>query len=77
MIDLDQDGAEPSGSSIAALNLMRLASFLEKHEYRDRAGKIFALFEQRLSKLPNALPKLMAAFITYTTSQKQVILNPQ
>ncbi|XP_046854555.1 spermatogenesis-associated protein 20-like isoform X2 [Xenia sp. Carnegie-2017] len=70
----DQDGAEPSGSSIAALNLMRLASFLEKHEYRDRAGKIFAVFEQRLSKLPNALPKLMAAFITYTTNQKQIII---
>ena len=70
----DQDGAEPSGNSIAATNLMRLSSFLDKKEYRAKAAKIYALFEPRLSKMPHALPQLMASFILYNGTQKQIII---
>jgi uncharacterized protein YyaL (SSP411 family) len=51
---------------------MRLSSFLDKKEYREKAAKIYALFEPRLSKMPNALPQLMASFILYNGTQKQV-----
>ena len=69
---LDQDGAEPSGNSVAATNLMKLSSFVDKKEYREKAAKIYALFEPRLSKMPHALPQLLASFILYSGTQKQV-----
>lgn len=51
---------------------MKLSSFVDEKEYREKAAKIYALFEPRLSKMPHALPQLLASFILYTGAQKQV-----
>ena len=51
---------------------MKLSSFLDNKEYREKAAKIYALFEPRLTKMPIALPKLLASFILYNDTQKQV-----
>lgn len=46
----DQDGAEPAGNSISALNLLRLSILTEKSEYRSKIDPLFLTFAGRLSK---------------------------
>lgn len=58
----DQDGAEPSTNSVAAMNLVRLADLLERAELRNRAEQIFAGYGQRLAKYPFILPKMLVAY---------------
>ena len=57
----DYDGAEPSGNSIAALNLLRLAQITNRLEYRDAAERTIVAFEPRLSVASAALPQMLAA----------------
>uniref|UniRef100_A0A914W577 DUF255 domain-containing protein n=1 Tax=Plectus sambesii TaxID=2011161 RepID=A0A914W577_9BILA len=70
----DQDGAEPSTNSVAALNLVRLADAFDKSEYRDRARKIFAGFSQRLAKHSFILPKMITAYQRWTRPPTQVVI---
>ncbi len=59
----DQDGAEPASNSVAAMNLLRLASFLDNEGHRERAAKIFAVFNERLTKIPLAVPEMVSALM--------------
>ena len=67
-----QDGAEPASNSVAAWNLLRLASFLDKPELRERAAKVFEAFSERLAKIPMALPEMASAFLFNPT---QIIIT--
>jgi hypothetical protein len=57
----DYDGAEPSGNSVAALNLVRLAELTGKSEYAQTAEGVFGATSQRMRRSPNAVPKLLTA----------------
>ncbi len=72
LLGIDQDGAEPSGNSVAAANLMRLSTLLDCDEYRDKAGRMFRLFSQRLTKVPIALPAMVSALMLYENSPPEV-----
>ena len=69
---LAQDGAEPSANSVSASNLLRLSGFLNKTDYRDKASKIFSVFEKQINKMPMALPEMISAFMFYYSTPKQV-----
>jgi uncharacterized protein YyaL (SSP411 family) len=56
----DYDGAEPAGSSIAALNLLRLAE-LGRPEWRALADGTLRAFSARLAQAPHALPQMLVA----------------
>jgi uncharacterized protein YyaL (SSP411 family) len=56
----DYDGAEPAGSSVAALNLLRLAE-LGRPEWRGHAEATLAAFSGRLAHAPTALPQMLVA----------------
>ncbi|HMJ90535.1 MAG TPA: thioredoxin domain-containing protein [Candidatus Acidoferrum sp.] len=58
----DYDGAEPSGNSVAAMSLLRLAAITERKDFRDAADKTIQLFADRLQQLPQAVPFMLAAF---------------
>ncbi|KAJ9586528.1 hypothetical protein L9F63_019825, partial [Diploptera punctata] len=60
-----QDGAEPSGNSVAASNLLRLSALLDRGELRDKAARMFTAFTTRLSRVPIALPELTSALMLY------------
>nr|pir protein B0495.5 [imported] - Caenorhabditis elegans [Caenorhabditis elegans] len=57
----DQDGAEPTATSIASNNLLRLYDILEKEEYREKANQCFRGASERLNTVPIALPKMAVA----------------
>jgi uncharacterized protein YyaL (SSP411 family) len=55
------DGAEPSGNSVAALNLLRLAAFTTDDRYRAAADLLLTGFAPLLQESPGAVSELMLA----------------
>jgi len=70
----DYDGAEPSGNSISVLNLLRLAQFADKAEYRDMVGKTLQLFGERLRKVPQVAPQMLVALDFSLQKPKQIVI---
>jgi uncharacterized protein len=68
------DGAEPTGNSIAVMNLVRLAEMTGKAAYRDLAAGIFTAFGLVMQKQPIVLPQMVAAFDAFNSSFKQVLI---
>jgi uncharacterized protein YyaL (SSP411 family) len=57
----DYDGAEPSGNSVAALALLKLAAISDRDDFREKAERTLRLFADRLRQLPQAVPYLLQA----------------
>ncbi|CAH1100412.1 unnamed protein product [Psylliodes chrysocephalus] len=70
----DQDGAEPCGNSVSAHNLLRLASYLERKDFRESAAGVLKTFADRLTSLPIALPEMTSALLFYHNSPNQVFI---
>ncbi|KAJ8749621.1 hypothetical protein K2173_026270 [Erythroxylum novogranatense] len=74
----DHDGAEPSGNSVTAINLIRLASMVgdsKSEHYRQTAEHLLAVFETRLKDMAMAIPLMCcAADMTSVPSRKHVVL---
>ncbi|XP_065193282.1 spermatogenesis-associated protein 20-like [Sycon ciliatum] len=59
----DQDATEPTASSVAAQNLLRLAEYSQIKEFGDRATITFNAFGKRLQTTPFSLPEMMSAYL--------------
>ncbi len=70
----DSDNAEPSGNSIAALNLLRLSQMTDSRELRDKAEKTLGAFASRLSQHPAAMPQMLVAYDFHLDKPRQIIL---
>nr|XP_043622701.1 spermatogenesis-associated protein 20 isoform X1 [Erigeron canadensis] len=74
----DHDGAEPSGNSVSAINLVRLASMFigtRSDRYKQNAEHLLAVFEKRLNDAPVAVPLMCcAADMLSVPSKKQIVL---
>jgi len=70
----DYDGAEPSGNSVAAMNLLRLARMTNDAGFRESAERILAAFATRLSHVPMAVPQMLAACEWVMGQPREVIL---
>jgi uncharacterized protein YyaL (SSP411 family) len=57
----DYDGAEPSGNSVALMNLLRLARMTGRADFAETSERLLAAFAPRLSAAPVALPEMLAA----------------
>ncbi len=57
----DYDGAEPSGNSLALMNLLRLSLITNRDDFRLSAARTLAAFAPRLSAGPVTLPQMLAA----------------
>lgn len=68
------DGAEPSGNSVAILNLLRLAEFTTKDSYRKRAEKALKSFSGTLISSPMALSEMLLAVDFYFDKAKEIII---
>ena len=68
------DGAEPSGNSVALLNLLRLGEYTTKDSYRVRAEKMLTAFLGSASARPMALSEMMLALDFHTDKAKEIVI---
>ncbi|MCI0665306.1 MAG: thioredoxin domain-containing protein [Acidobacteria bacterium] len=71
------DGAEPSGNSIATLNLLRLAQMTGDQKPSELADRTLAMFSGRLNELPQEMPQMLAALDFHFDKPKQIIIAGQ
>ena len=70
----DNDSAEPSASSVAALNLLRLAQFQNDKRLDERAKKTINAFSQTVSNFPSAMPQMLVALDYSSAKPTQIVL---
>ena len=70
----DNDSAEPAASSVAALNLARLAAIRNDGELLARAKKTVNAFARQLAHFPSALPQMLVAFDFLEGSSRQIVI---
>jgi hypothetical protein len=68
------DGATPSSSSVAAMNLLRLAAFTGEERYARRAGAVFAAFGGVLERAAAAFPRLLCALDFQAGPSREIVL---
>jgi uncharacterized protein YyaL (SSP411 family) len=73
----DYDGAEPSGNSIAALNLLRLAAITGDKVFRETAERTLSAFARKMSEQPAGVPQMLVAYQWSLGKPLQVILAGQ
>ncbi|KAL0276819.1 UNVERIFIED_CONTAM: hypothetical protein PYX00_004307 [Menopon gallinae] len=71
----DRDGAEPSGNSVSVHNLMRLATYLCRKDYKERAAKILSAFNSRLNKRPLILPEMVTGAMFFFDGPTQIYVT--
>ena len=70
----DNDSAEPAASSVAALNLLRLAQFRDDKLLEDRAKKTINAFAPTISSFPSAMPQMLVAIDVSLTKPRQIVI---
>ncbi|HVS51997.1 MAG TPA: thioredoxin domain-containing protein [Opitutaceae bacterium] len=70
----DYDGAEPAASSVAAMNLLRLAAMLNLPEGRERGARCIEAFRAQWEKAPHALPQMLGALELALEPPRHVVL---
>jgi uncharacterized protein YyaL (SSP411 family) len=70
----NHDGAEPSGNSVAVLNLLRLGEYTLQDNYRKRAEKALKSFLGGTSSNPLELSEMLLALDFYLDKPKEIII---
>ncbi|HXP34405.1 MAG TPA: hypothetical protein VN827_02530, partial [Chthoniobacterales bacterium] len=70
----DNDSAEPAASSVAAVNLLRLAQFRDDKKLDDRARKTIDAFGPTLSHFASAMPQMLVALDYSLTKPRQIVI---
>ena len=68
------EAAVPSGNSIAALNLLRLAYMTDNKKWHQMAAQTIAAFAESLDKHPTMMPQLLVALDFQLAQPKQIII---
>ncbi len=70
----DYDGAEPSGNSMAALALLKLAATTGREDLRSPAETTLRLFAHRLQNFPQAMPFMLHAVDFWLAEPCRVVI---
>lgn len=70
----DYDGAEPTGNSISALNLLRLAWITDNEEWIAKAAATIEAFGVRLNSYPPILPQMLVAHEFHGSKPRQFVI---
>jgi uncharacterized protein YyaL (SSP411 family) len=70
----DYDGAEPTASSVAVMNLLLLAHLVEDRAWSEQIERTLRLFAARLEQIGRAVPMMAAALSTYLAGLQQIII---
>ncbi len=68
------DGAEPSGNSVAVLNLLRLYEFTTQDRYRRRAERALKAFGDILANSPASLSEMLLAVDFHLDRPKEIVI---
>jgi uncharacterized protein YyaL (SSP411 family) len=68
------DGPEPSGNSVAVLNLLRLAEFTTNDYYRQMAQRTIQAFAGQLAQAPASMPRMLAALDFTLDKPKEIVI---
>lgn len=71
----DYDGAEPSGNSIAILNLLRLARITGDADFEAAGQRALDSFSQRIAAGPFGLPQMLVALLYHLSPPRQLVLS--
>ena len=71
----EYDGAEPSASSVSAMNLTLLSHLHEHQAWSTMIERTLRLFAPRLEQVGRAVPMMAAAFSTWTAGLRQVVVS--
>ena len=69
-----EDGALPSGNSIAVSNLVKLYSYTDQKKYHTRAIKALTFFSSLLSQSPERYAGMLSALDRLTGPARQIII---
>src|SRR6478672_6437131 len=70
----DNDSAEPAASSIASLNLLRLAQIRNDAGFYDRAEKTVDVFAPQIGHFPSAMPQMLVALDLSLGKPRQIVI---
>ncbi len=70
----EYDGAEPSGNSLAALNLLRLAQMTDRKEWTQLAERTIGAFGQQFQRNPDGLSQMLVALDWRLGTPREIIL---
>jgi uncharacterized protein YyaL (SSP411 family) len=70
----DNDGAEPSGNSVAIFALLRLAAITERADFKKAAEWSLRYFSPRLHELSDALPHMLNALLFWLQEPLRVVI---
>jgi uncharacterized protein len=70
----DYDGAEPSGNSIALMNLLRLHRMTGREQFKTSARKLLSAFQPRLAAVPFGMPQMLAAAEFDIAPQREIVV---
>jgi uncharacterized protein YyaL (SSP411 family) len=69
------DGAIPSGNSIAALVLMRLAEICAREDFRNSARDIFETFQEPILAQPASFTQMLSALHFLVSGPKEIVVS--
>jgi uncharacterized protein YyaL (SSP411 family) len=70
----DNDSAEPAASSVAALNLLRLAQLRADKQMEERGTKTIRAFSPTLARFPSAMPQMLVALDFSLSKARQIVI---
>ena len=70
----DYDGAEPTASSVAVMNLLFLSHLTAAQGFTEKIERTFRLFGERLVQQARVMPMMMAALSTYQAGIRLVVI---
>lgn len=70
----DYDSAEPTGNSIAILNIARLSYITGNTKLFDKAYSSISAFSDKLGKMPYAMPQMLVALEYILFKPKQIVI---
>ncbi len=70
----DYEGAKPTGNSVAALNLLRLAQMTDNERWYRKGVETIVTFSGLLNKYPTTMPQMLVALDFQLHNLKQVII---
>ena len=70
----EYDGAEPTGNSVMALNLLRLGHITGNNDWKEKGRQTIEAFAHILSKRPDVLPQMLIAMSWLYSTPKEIII---